>query len=228
MPVVAAFAPTGNVLMRLAVGTFAVCMTLAMTAYPGGSYFDALAPGYDFLRNFWCDLLRDPALNGRSNRTAPRYAQVAMWALGAGLVPFFLALADLSSGSARVRTLVRWFGVAGVLGMLGVALLPSSDFPRLHGILVTTTGPLGIAAALFGFIAALRAGTLNRFSIHLGFTTLVLATLNVIQYAREFYLGAPSSTLLPAIQKLVTLSILAWILAIGRSWTMLYAQKRRA
>ncbi|HEY8942846.1 MAG TPA: hypothetical protein VIM73_01235 [Polyangiaceae bacterium] len=203
-------------------------MTLAMIAYPGGSHFDTFTPGYDFLRNFWCDLLREPAIDGRPNPTAPRYAQVAMWALGVGLVPFFLALADLSGGSARTRKIIRGLGLAGIAGMLGVALLPSSDYPTLHGLLVTTAGPLGIGAALAGFIAAVRARTLDRLSLHLGLATLSLASLNVLQYAREFYFDVPPSPLLPTVQKFVTLTLLAWMLALGRSWMNLYAQKRDA
>lgn len=187
-----------------------------MAFYPGGSYFDAEHPGYDFWLNFWCDLMRDPALNGEPNRTAPLLAQVAMWALGAGLVGFFSTLAKLSGRSPRTQSAIRWLGIIGVLGMLGVALLPSSRFPVLHGVLVTTAGPAGISAAVFAFIAGWRAGAMTQTAIWLGVATLVLAVLNVGQYAQEFYFDVPSSPLLPAVQKLATLSLLGWMLAVAR------------
>lgn len=209
-------------MIGLSIAAFAVCMMIAMVSYPGGSHFDPRTSGYGFFENFWCDLLRDPAINGQPNPIASLYAQIAMGAVSVGLFPFFFALSDLSGNLAGVRVLVRGLGMLGIVGLLGVALFPSSDYPRLHGVLVTSAGPLGIGGALVGFVAALRAQTLSPAVVRLGFTTLLLATINVFQFAREFYFAVPNSPLLAAIQKLVTLSMLAWMLAVGRSWKRLY------
>lgn len=211
-------ARTGNLLAAAAVGAFVLCMTQAMLSYPGGSIFDSSRPGYDFWQNFWCDLLRQPALNGEPNPTAPIFAQISIWALGAGLFPFFLALAEQSGASPRLQRVIAGLGAAGVVGMLGVAFLPSNRFPVLHGLLVTTAGPAGIAAALFAFVAALRVGNQNRNTTILGLTTLGFSVLNLAQYAREFYLNVPSSPALPAVQKLATLSLLGWMLVTTRLW----------
>lgn len=199
-------------ILVLCMGVFTVAMAIAIATYPGGSYFEPKHAGYDFWQNFWCDLSRPVALNGAPNPVAPRCALVSMGALGVALVLFFDALADLAGRTTRAARSVRVLGCAGVLGIFGIAWLPSSTFPVLHGVLVTTAGPLGIVAAAGGLGIAMQRRALPRPAIGFGLATLLLALVNVVQYAREFYFDVPSSAALPALQKVVTLALLGWML----------------
>jgi hypothetical protein len=49
----------------------------------------------------------------------------------------------------------------------------------------------------------------------LGTLALLMALVNLTQYARQFWLEAEPSPLLPGIQKLATLFFLSWVLALS-------------
>lgn len=46
---------------------FVLLFLLASFHYPGGSIFDKSTTGFDWIYNFWCDLMRSPAYNGMMN-----------------------------------------------------------------------------------------------------------------------------------------------------------------
>ena len=55
---------------RLSLGcltVFCVAMAAAVQSYGGGSWLHPHTTGHAFFENFWCDLLREPAHNGRPN-----------------------------------------------------------------------------------------------------------------------------------------------------------------
>jgi hypothetical protein len=196
---------------------FAFLMGGAIGAYPGGTPFDPAHPGYSFWYNFWCDALRDPALGGQSNARGARLATFALWVLGVGLLPFWDLMADLVAESSRdlqgriFGWGIRFFGLGGTFGMLGVALVPSDRFPFLHGLLITLAGPAGLSAAALAVVAGLRSRRVPAAASALGVLALVFGFANLAQYARQFWLTAPSSTLLPGIQKLASLFFFAWV-----------------
>lgn len=194
---------------------FAFSLGGAMGAYPGGSYFDAHSPGYDLWHNFWCDALRNPALNGAPNARGARFATIALWVLSSGLMPFWGVAAALSAGRrAGLRSSIQLLGVVAMLGMMAVTLLPSNEFPVLHGTLVLVAGPPGILATLLCLLASRRSARIPALVTWLGTAALSLALCNFVQYAREFWLGATPWPLLPALQKVATALFLSWVVAI--------------
>ena len=143
-----------------------------------------------------------------------------MWVLSAGLLPFWGMAAELCVPAAEfpdssARAAIRWLGTAAMLGMMAVTLLPSNHYPFLHGFLVMVAGPMGVLAA-FITVAKGRATTrVPGLASLLGTVALLLAIVNLAQYAREFWLEAEASPLLPGIQKLATLFFLAWVLSLS-------------
>ncbi|MGC4087476.1 MAG: hypothetical protein QM756_06215, partial [Polyangiaceae bacterium] len=67
--------------------------------------------------------------------------------LSSGLIPFWGVAAALAAPRQPVvRGFIQVLGVGAMLGMMGVTLLPSNEFPVLHGSLVLVAGPPGILA----------------------------------------------------------------------------------
>jgi hypothetical protein len=190
-------------------------MTAAMRLYPGGTAFDRTTQGHSFWSNFWCDLRHDVALSGVPNREASLLAAVAFFSLVVGLLPFWRLLAQETQAAPRMQRTIWRLGVLGSFGMALVMLLPSDQFPRLHGTLVTLAGPCGIAAAVLGTLEGFRSRSLPAFISVLGLCMLLAALANLAQYARQFWLHTPGSLLLPAIQKLATALFLSWVVAIS-------------
>jgi hypothetical protein len=63
----------------------------ASMLYPGGSQADLQSVGYDWIHNYWCNLMNDQAMNGQSNPAKP-FAVVAMVILCLSLLVFFIAV----------------------------------------------------------------------------------------------------------------------------------------
>jgi len=197
---------------------FSFAIGAALGAYPGGTHFDASHSGYDFWYNFWCDALRDPALNGMSNTRGARMASIAMWVLSSGLLPFWGIAATLAVPSARssgARTAIRWLGMGAMLGLMAVTLLPSSRYPFLHGFLVTTTGPMGLLAAGLAVMKGWSSPVVPKGASLLGAVALITALWNLTQYGRQFWFAAEASPLLPGVQKIATLFFLAWVVSLS-------------
>ncbi len=196
---------------------FAFSIAGAVANYPGGTAFAPAHTGYDFWRNFWCDALRNPALNGAANQRGARLAGIALWTLGAGLLPFWRVAAHVSAPAraSGLRAAIALGGIAGMAGLMGIVLLPSDRFPQAHGMLVTAAGPSGLLAAALAVGAGAAYRRVPAVLTLLGVTTLLLAAANLVQYSRQFWLQAPSSELLPLIQKLGSLSFLAWVVSIA-------------
>lgn len=193
---------------------FAFTLGGAIRAYPGGTFYDAHRAGFDFWSNFWCDALRNPALNGTPNPRGARLATIALWVLSAGLIPFWGIAASLAAEQRpALRRAIQALGVLAMLGMMAVTLLPSDAFPRIHGSLVLVAGPPGLLATTL-FIAASRTARRVPSIVHsLAGLALVLAVLTLAQYGREYWLHETQWELLPALQKGVSVFFLGWVIA---------------
>lgn len=197
---------------------FSFAIGAAMGAYPGGTHFDSGRVGYDFWYNFWCDALRNPALNGEANTRGARMASIAMWVLSSGLLPFWGIAAALTvprSPTSAARAAIRWLGMGAMLGLMGVTILPSNRYPFLHGLLVTTTGPMGLLAAGIAIMKGWSSPLVPRLASLVGAVALITALGNLVQYGRQFWLAAEASPHLPGAQKVATLFFLVWVVSLS-------------
>jgi hypothetical protein len=211
----------------VAVAGFVWLELAAMHAYPGGTWWDRTTRGARFWQNYLCDLEWRVALDGEPNPVGSRLAQAAMLLLVAGFVPFWWVLPRLFTGARAgpgTRALgraVRGLGIAGVAGMAAVSLLPSDRFGALHGVAVIVAGVPALSAALLAAFGLLRGEPRPRVAGLLGASTLAFAMLDFLLYARTLSLGAlgglggPGPMLLPAIQKVAVLLLLAWMAAVA-------------
>jgi hypothetical protein len=84
-------------------------LLVAIARYPGGSYADPHAHGFDFVHNFVCDLLASTAQDGAANPGAP-CALAGMLAAFAALPPFWLLQPRLFAERRRLGGAVRALG----------------------------------------------------------------------------------------------------------------------
>lgn len=194
---------------------FLVCMAIAIVMYPGGNLWDRSQPGYDFWRNFWCDLQRQPAYNGAPNQLAPRFAQLAMICLALGIAAYFVLAPRLFGRGRRLGWLVTASGLCGAAGLVLVAGISSRSFPTLHGVAVLAAGPTGLGAVLGTVVGLARSPGRSRLTVLLGAAMLAVASFTLTQYVREFVFKVPSSEWLPRSQKVATLLALGWMCVVS-------------
>ena len=194
---------------------FLVCMAIAIVMYPGGNLWDRSQPGYDFWRNFWCDLQRQPAYNGAPNELAPRFAQLAMICLALGIAAYFVLAPRLFGRGRRLGWLVTAAGLCGAAGLVLVAGISSRSFPTLHGVAVLAAGPTGLGAVLGTVVGLARSPGRSRLTVLLGAAMLAVALFTLTQYVREFVFKVPSSEWLPRSQKVATLLALGWMCVVS-------------
>ena len=194
----------------------------AMALYPGGNWLDPTAPGHDFARNFLCDILGPVAWNGAANREGRALALGGYWLFCATFAWFWwLAPTGWSARHRRLGHLTRLAGLASAAAMVAVPLWPPSSRDWLHQIVVYLSGiPGGLAAV--GATAGLHRGGFRRSA---ALAILVLATVlaNGVVYAVHTRLSGTPTALLPTLQRVGALSMVAWVLS--RAWDL---ARRRA
>lgn len=203
--------PSPQRLVLLGLALFAPLITGSMLAYPGGTWFDRSATGYSPWLNFWCDLLRSPALNGQENELGRTLALAGFVAMAVAVIGFFWTAPNEFPTDSRATGWCKALGTAGVVGMIAVALLPSDRFPLLHSVAVSVSGPLGLTAGGVVIAETWQNPKVSRLVPGLGALTFLLTLLTLSQYVRQWLLGAPPSPLLPACQKLATACLIGWI-----------------
>ncbi|MDI1444592.1 hypothetical protein [Polyangium sp. 6x1] len=188
-------------------------MGAAMALYPGGTWLDRASPEHDFFRNFFCDLTAERALNGQTNPGAA-FAKAGMILLSAATLPFWFLVTRLFPERARLAAFVRWLGLASALAAIAVPLAPSQRYGLLHPLLIFVAGVPGLVAgglATFGLFATKRAA---RAPARLAGLTAGLAALDGALYAAHVASGVEiTSALLPTLQKLAALALVAWMAA---------------
>lgn len=194
--------------------TFVVAMALAAAVYPGGSWTARETEGFSLLRNFWCDLLRSRSINGSDNGAGKVLASVAFTALGVGLWPYWWLAASVLPGVRRAA--VARMGMLSAASLAAMALLPSDDYPVLHGVVALAGGVLGMvsgAVCVATWLPGEPRSSLRRAS---GACALGLASLNAALYVHVAFGRGDETIAQPLVQKLATAALLAWMLSTVR------------
>jgi len=183
----------------------------AIALYPGGTWLDRTTTGYDFFRNFFCDVSAPIALNGAPNPGA-RFGTAAIVVVGFALFPFWFCVTDLFRAQKLSFWAVRILGVFSAAGLVSVPLLPSQRYGFLHAAAIFFAGIPGILAGILATIALLREKGAARWPGIFGAITLAFAALDGALYTglvlshREI-----TSPLLPTLQKLAAMALIAWM-----------------
>jgi hypothetical protein len=206
----------------------AVAGLSGMLLYPGGTWFDPKASGYDFWLNFLCDSMHRVALNGKPNQLGGLLSQASLVILMLGLLPLWLTVPCLFRERALLGRVIRACGCVATLAMLMVPLTPSDRFGTLHGVAVSIAGPLGLGSVLAILLGLWSVRHSQRPLLALTFVVILLSLLDLVLYARSTWFGAPLTPLLPIVQKLAFLCSLLWMLVAAREVVLRASQATRA
>ena len=196
---------------------FVVLFAFAADAYAGGTHFDHSAIGHDFWRNNLCDVARTVAINGLPNACACWLARVAMITLAVGLGVMFFALPRLFPSRPRLGLLVRVLGVATVPCAIAVVLLPTDRFSHLHGLSIVLAGTLGLGTVILALVGLFADARAPRYVVSLGVLAMSVAAVDFALYVIEFTSQGPAQVAVPVLERLSTILLLAWMLAVARA-----------
>lgn len=195
-----------------AIATFLGLVFFAMRAYPGGTSWNATAPGHDFWLNYLCDLARPTALNGAPNPTGSALAQAAMVALAIGLVPWWSLVARLAPSQPRAGRVMRVLGAVAAVGIAFVAALPGDRFGRVHGFACVAAGVPGLAAGVLAVVTLFRDRHAPRAARWVGAATLLAAASCFTLYLPDV-LSLGSALMIVAVLERISVGLLLlWML----------------
>ncbi len=174
---------------------FIILYVIAAVLYPGGSESDKTAIGYNWTKNYWCNLLYGRSINGEINTGKP-VAITAMIILCISLSAFWILFPAITPLKKLHRSIIQ---ISGMLSMItAFLLLINID----HDIAVNTSSSFGFIA-MIGTIMGLNK--LNWKGLFLfGLVNVLLIGLNNYLY------HSGRMTYLPIVQKISFLSFLIW------------------
>lgn len=168
--------------------------------YPGGSQADLNTIGFDWINNYWCNLLNEKAMNGQINPSRP-FAISAMIILCLSLMLFFIQF------SRKLVTNRFWkitIQISGVMSMLFAILI----FTEYHDLMTTLSSIFGVFVVI-GIIWEVYKSKMYVFKWS-GILCIVLLTAN-----NYIYYSEQRIEYLPLIQKITFVVVLIWIVGLN-------------
>ncbi len=184
---------------------FFVLYILAASKYPGGSQAYDYSIGFDWVHNYWCDLMKEVAYNKIVNPARP-IAIAATFLLAFSVALFSIYFPKYLPVSSFWNTATR---ISGILAMAAATFI----FTDLHDLVI-------VICSLFGLvtIAGVFKGLIhNKEKVHqrIAVFCFFLILMNNVFYYIEYYYY------LPFFQKITFAIILLWLMSIN--W--LFVQK---
>ena len=172
--------------------------------YPGGSQADVNHLGFDWVHNYWCNLMNEEGMNGQANPARP-FSILAMTILCFSLMVFFIQF------SREVVTKRFWkltIQLSGVISMIFATLI----FTKYHDLMTTLSSIFGLLVVI-GIIREVYKSEMRTYKISGIFCILLLALNNYIYYSEQFIEH------LPLIQKVTFAFVLIWIIGLNYKLT---------
>lgn len=182
----------------------------ASMLYPGGSQADLQSVGYDWIHNYWCNLMNDQAMNRQPNPAKP-FAVVAMVVLCISLLVFFMQFALVFEGGKIWGHIIKW---NAILSMSFAMLM----FTAYHDVMTMLSSIFGLFVVI-GIIRAVYRSNLMIYKIG-GFLCLVLLGIN-----NYIYYSLDGIGVLPLVQKITFVVVLIWIL--GLNFEMIEMKRKK-
>ncbi|MFT5819898.1 MAG: hypothetical protein ACI8ZM_001123 [Crocinitomix sp.] len=178
----------------------------AASLYPGGSQADLNSVRFDWMHNYWCNLMNETAMNGLENPSRP-IAIAAMFVLCSSILLFFFQCATQLVTNKTWRLIIRAFGT---LSMVSASLI----FTQFHDIMTILSSVIGILVVI-GIIWAVYKSNLTFFKIS-GIVCILLMLLN-----NYIYYSLNGIEFLPFIQKITFAAVLIWIVGLSLKLRMI-------
>ena len=190
----------------------------ATALYPGGSWADESAAGFDPVRNYWCDLMRRDAINGEAN-PGSFVAKASFCAIGLSVASLFHAAGVLVP--RKTATLASRGGVVTAVFVVLVAAVAYEEFRVFHAAASMSAGVFGLSTLVLVVKGSWGAQDLRAARRVLGALLFASGGVTAAVYANAIY-HQDHSAVLPVAQKVATVFIVLWVA------TTAVAAKRRA
>jgi hypothetical protein len=119
------------------------------TLYPGGSQANLNSEGFDWINNYWCNLMNEEGMNGQQNPARP-YSILAMVILCASLMVFFIHFSETVPKSKVWKRIIK---IGGVLSMVAATLM----FSKYHDLMTIISSFFGLFVVI-GIIREIYKG----------------------------------------------------------------------
>lgn len=172
----------------------------AAALYPGGSQADLGSEGFDWVHNYWCNLMNEEGMNGLPNPARP-IAIAAMIILCISLMIFFFQFAHYY---VTDRTWKMIIFITSSLSMLSATLISTS----YHDVMTTISTVFGFILVI-GVIKAVYSSKMSFWKVG-GVVCILLLIIN-----NYIYYSGNSIEWLPLIQKITFALVLLWIIGLN-------------
>ena len=185
------------ILLGISIGT--VLLLLSTLYYPGGTYLDAQAEGYNWANNYISNLLRPLAVNGEANSARP-FAIFGVLFLTASFGWFFVRFsAKLKIKSASL--VIKYLGILATLfGFITVV-------PPMHDLMVTLSSILTLLIFFYITVMVLKS-KLTWLKV---MSVLFLATF---YFGAYMYFSRFQLAYMPIVQKIIFLMKIIWVISL--------------
>ena len=185
-----------DLLPILGILSFGGLYIYASTLYPGGSQNNVDSIGYDWVHNYWCNLLNEQSTNGMPNPARP-IAILAMIILCLSLIQFFLQFASTIAKHKYWQKIIPKMGIVSMI----FAIFIFTDYHDLMTLLSSFFGLFTVIA----IIVEIYKSELHFYKFT-GVLCIAILGLNNLIYYTEWGIY-----FLPLIQKISLVVVLAWV-----------------
>ena len=185
-----------NLIPVIGIAIFVGLYIFSSTLYPGGSQANLNSEGFDWINNYWCNLMNEKGMNGQPNPAKP-YSIIAMIILCLSLMFFFIQFAQIYSKSKIWKRIIK---TSGIISMSFAILI----FTKYHDLMTTLSSIFGLFVVI-GIIREIYKSKLSIYKITGVICILILGINNYIYYTQQFI------QVLPLLQKITFAIVLLWI-----------------
>ena len=189
-----------DIIPFLGIAIFVGLYIFSSTLYPGGSQADLNSKGFDWINNYWCNLLNEKGINGQPNPAKP-FSILAMVVLCMSLMGFFIQFAKTLPKSKLWKRIII---INGILSMTFATLI----FTRYHDLMTILSSIFGLFVVI-GIIREIYKSELTIYKISGVICILLLGVNNYVYYTQQFIES------LPLIQKITFAFVLIWIIGLN-------------
>ena len=189
-----------NLIPVIGIVIFVGLYIFSSTLYPGGSQANLNSEGFDWINNYWCNLMNEKGMNGQPNPAKP-YSIIAMIILCLSLMFFFIQFAQIYSKSKIWKRIIK---TSGIISMSFAILI----FTKYHDLMTTLSSIFGVFVVI-GIIREIYKSKLSIYKITGVICILILGLNNYIYYTQQFI------QVLPLLQKITFAIVLLWIIGLN-------------
>ncbi len=189
-----------NLIPVIGIAIFVGLYIFSSTLYPGGSQANLNSEGFDWINNYWCNLMNEKGMNGQPNPAKP-YSIIAMIILCLSLMFFFIQFAQIYSKSKIWKRIIK---TSGIISMSFAILI----FTKYHDLMTTLSSIFGLFVVI-GIIREIYKSKLSIYKITGVICILILGLNNYIYYTQQFI------EVLPLLQKITFAIVLLWIIGLN-------------